>query len=518
MFKLFMRADAELRWLLGIGIAAAYAVCFWVLRGYSQDQWYLPAGLRVAVLLLFPYRYWPYLIAGDIAACFHYRRELIPEHGASWVIVSTLTMMPATALVVYAHKRLIEAGRLYWYPSLTLLSALSVWGVNSMSAFFWARGIEPFQLENALRVMVGNYLGILVLTPVGILYRPGKVVARLSPDFWPNVIGALAAIAALFAIASLWPNLLPAHQHGLKMLMLIPAVALALLHGWHGVAVGVAMVDLALGLFTLQGPTIIGDYDQDVFLTQRGFAVSATLLFGFCALITHWRRAGHHDSHREQAIAIARSSLAASERELQRRTQELTELGDSVRQSYSNAARSLREHGHHEAAMAVQSDGAQRAREIRNQLTLLYPVEIRLVGLYGALGSGMIADIWRRNGKVERSLRGDAGALSFDLQLAAYRTVCDLVSLLQQTGHPHLALRVRCGRGGRWSYLAAVIATADRDDAPFKPEFAMLETGYIASRVLAYGGSVHRRAHRVAFMICEPLDTSHLRPDPAWGG
>lgn len=506
MFKLFTRADAELRWLLGIGIAAAYAVCFLLLRGYSQDQWYPPAGLRVAALLLFPYRYWPYLIVGDITAVFYYRRELIPEHGMGWVVASTLTAMPVTALVVYAHKHLIEAGRLHWYPSLTMLSALSLSVVNVVSAYFWARGIETFNIENGLRLVVANYLGILVLTPLGILYRSGNAVAPLSPNFWPNAIGAFAAVAVLFAVAAAWPSLLPAHQHGLKMLMLVPAVALTLLHGWRGVAVGVAIVDLAIGLFTMQGPAIIGEYDQDVFLTQRGFAVSATILFGFCALSTQWRRANHHDSHREQAIAIARSSLAASERELQRRTQELTELGDSVRESYSHAARSLREHGHHEAAMAIQSDGVQRAREIRNQLTLLYPVEIRSVGLYGALGSGMIADIWRRNGKVVRSLRGDAGALSFDLQLAAYRTICDLVSLLQQTGHPHLTLRVRCGRTGRCSGLAVTIAPADRDEAPFKPEFAMLETGYIASRVLAYGGLVHRRGNRISLMMHEPLD------------
>ncbi|WP_189644728.1 MASE1 domain-containing protein [Luteimonas gilva] len=490
---------------MGIGIAAAYAVCFLLLRGYSQDQWYLPAGLRVAVLLLFPYRYWPYLILGDVAAVLCYRTKLIPEHGMGWVVVSTVTMMPAAALVVYAHKRRIEAGRLHWYPSLTLLSALSVSAVNAVSGYFLATGLEPFKLENALRLVIGNYLGILVLTPLGVLYRSGNAVAPLSPNFWPNAIGAFAAVAALFAVAAAWPSLLPAHQHGLKMLMLIPAVALALLHGWRGVAVGVAMVDLAIGLFTMQSPAIVGEYDQDVFLTQRGFAMSATVLFGFCALITQWRPTGRHDNHRQQAIAIARSSLAASERELERRTQELTELGDSVRESYSHAARSLREHGHHEAAMAIQSDGVQRAREIRNQLTLLYPVEIRSVGLYGALGSGMIADIWRRNGKVVRSLRGDAGALSFDLQLAAYRTICDLVSLLQQTGHPHLALRVRCGQSGRWSYLAATITSADSDGAPFNHEFAMLETGYIASRVLAYGGVVHRREHRIAFMMREAL-------------
>lgn len=42
----------------GLALAAAYALLCWGTRQVSMDQFHLPAGVRVAALLMFPPRLW----------------------------------------------------------------------------------------------------------------------------------------------------------------------------------------------------------------------------------------------------------------------------------------------------------------------------------------------------------------------------------------------------------------------------------------------------------------------------
>ncbi|MFC6840257.1 MASE1 domain-containing protein [Xanthomonas theicola] len=67
----------------GALLSAAYCAAFLVAWRCSVDQWYLPAGLRVATLLFLPYRLWPYLLLGDTAALLMIRVPMAQEQGAS---------------------------------------------------------------------------------------------------------------------------------------------------------------------------------------------------------------------------------------------------------------------------------------------------------------------------------------------------------------------------------------------------------------------------------------------------
>jgi len=149
--------------------------------------------------------------------------------------------------------------------------------------------------------------------------------------------------------------------------------------------------------------------------------------------------------------------------------------------------------------------GAKKSREIRDQLILLFPEEIESANLYRALSSGLIAEAWQRDGQVvDRSLRGNADLLSFDLQLAAYRIICDIVGLLQKAGHRNLSLKVRCSRRRAHGGLVIRIAQSDTNGPGFKPEFESLDNTYVAGRVLAYGGRIHRHTHRITVLMHEP--------------
>ena len=50
-----------LAWGRYLAVAGAYAACYELTRNVSFSHWMLPAGLRLACLLLVPRRYWPAL-------------------------------------------------------------------------------------------------------------------------------------------------------------------------------------------------------------------------------------------------------------------------------------------------------------------------------------------------------------------------------------------------------------------------------------------------------------------------
>lgn len=62
-------------------VCVGYALCYAMLRDVSVSHWNLPAGLRVACLLLFPYRYWPALLVGELIPVSHHAWSHVNDFG-----------------------------------------------------------------------------------------------------------------------------------------------------------------------------------------------------------------------------------------------------------------------------------------------------------------------------------------------------------------------------------------------------------------------------------------------------
>lgn len=514
MQSLFKWIEGELRWRWGIVIAIGYAFCYVALRPLATDQWYLPAGLRVAALLLIPVRYWPYLIAGDITALIYSRYSFADEFGLLWLLVASAVLMPGVAGVVYLHRKMLVQDRLYGFLSVAVFAAITASLFNITTNYLFVdQSYEPVTWERAARYAVGHYLGIWTLAPIALMLKfPITDRSSVHALKWQACL-ALAAIGILCALVLQFPNLSVEKQHSLRLLTILPAAALTFLHGWRGAAIGIAGANLAIAL-TMQRENVPGTTDPVTYLSQQFLAVLAPVLFGLGVVISrHLQKANLNrlaeeraKKAEEHAKAMARSSYVASERELQRRAESIVKLGEQVKKTFDNAAEELLEQGQHKVALKFRNAGVLRAREIQDELTLLYPIEIQSVGLYEALSSGLIAKVWAQEGHVDRSLRGKADGFSFDLQLAAYRIICDIVSLLQRTGHPHLSLQVRSGKRRGHCGILIRVAIAGGDDAGIHPSTPIIDNTYIAGRVLAYGGLVHRRSHHISVLMSEPLE------------
>ncbi|MEW6383765.1 MAG: hypothetical protein AB1514_07305, partial [Pseudomonadota bacterium] len=88
----------------GLALALLYALACWGARKLSLDQFFLPAGVRVAALLLCPPRLWPYLLIGEYAYFAHLRIPLISKYNLTWVILASVFLMPAVMLIVRLHR------------------------------------------------------------------------------------------------------------------------------------------------------------------------------------------------------------------------------------------------------------------------------------------------------------------------------------------------------------------------------------------------------------------------------
>ncbi len=495
----------RLKWS-GLALAGAYAICFLVLRNpnLSVDQWYLPAGLRVATLLVFPYRYWPYLFAGEIAAFIYLRHALVAKYGLPWMVVSSSVLMPTAAYIVYRHRHLIRSDHKHWFLSVAVLAAVSITALNIATTYFLMSSGDPVTWDRAARYVVGDYLGILMLAPMALLWKQRKLEYPFPRKLRWDALISFAAIATLCALVVWLPDASDLQKNSLRVLIIVPAAVLTYLHGWRGAAVGIVGANLAIAL-TMHRVDIVGEHDPDTFLVQVILAVTASVLLGLGSIISHhYRRARKYDLTGQKAIAVARTCVLSSERELRERAMKLRLIGEAMETSLREVIEWLRERGHHAAAKDLQQASDLQSQQFREQLNLVYPSEIELYGLYLALQSS-IAKIWAQDAMVFTRLNGNPQQLSLDLQVAAYRSICDAVAILIdcEPGRS-LIVKARCGRRGEQCGIAISVGLLDYT-ARLTSKTLNTALSALAGRVLAYGGSVRCRRNRISLGLSEPL-------------
>ena len=78
-------------------VCAAYALLYTLVRHVSFSYWFLPAGLRLALLLLVPYRYWPALVVGEMVPLAYAGFDNMERFGGLW---TALMLVPPIGLAM----------------------------------------------------------------------------------------------------------------------------------------------------------------------------------------------------------------------------------------------------------------------------------------------------------------------------------------------------------------------------------------------------------------------------------
>lgn len=134
---------------------------------------------------------------------------------------------------------------------------------------------------------------------------------------------------------------------------------------------------------------------------------------------------------------------------------------------------------------------------------MVYPTELEHAGLYVALHASGLSETWNASHRMARPLLGgDPCQLSMGLQLAAYRTFAEAVSLLLKEETGQIQISARCGRykGTRGIVLNIALLDRHRTLAPRTMERAI---DRLSARAHAYSGSVQCRGHRITMVLLD---------------
>lgn len=494
----------------GLALAALYALACWATRQVSLDQFYLPAGVRVAAVLLCPPRFWPYLLLGEYAYFAQMRLPMIERYGLTWVILASLFQMPIVMMIVHLHRRMISAAKNAWLISVATSAAVLITLLNLLLAqSLWPSPPEFPLMTGIVRLVVGDFIGILTLAPLALLWARRK--AEPIPGKWAfaQILGALALMVVFGVSAAQLPPEAATGKFSLQLLMALPAILLTCVHGWKGAAVGVPTLNMIIGLTTPSAH--LGSFDPGSFFTQQIMALTGAALLVLGSRITHYyHRSRLREVGERNAIRLARSSHVASELDLRERALHLRKLGDGIDHSLNEVINWLMAQGHQAIAESLIHMASVHSRKFREQTSMVYPAAVEHLGLYVALRAGGVREAWEKTARIAcPSLLGDPCQLSVGLQLAAYRTLIDAVTLLLQSERGQIHVRARCGKVGSHRGIVMTVALLDPQQQ-LSSATRNAATERLAGRALAYGGSLKCRHNRIRLSMRETGSVASL--------
>lgn len=521
------------QWMRYIAVAVGYGLAATLFLGVSVAQWNIFSGLRVAVFLLAPYRYWPALIVGESGYFIGLSIQCGPEFGTTWALLDAIpSSLYAAPLMYWIRERLrpitkdrtVDMGALL---GCALLISIFV-TLISMMLFHVMRvppGYEIHDAELISRYIIGNYLGILAVTPLALfIYQASRgfdlrVLYRRAANsslFFETVAVALPVFAFLVWLGFSAPPHAPMRQM-VQVATFLPVVWLALRHGSQGGAIGGTLASCAVMLLmpelrdpsTLQAEAVLA------------FAISTMLLMG--ARITALdKRAQREQYDIGTAYALAQRNVYIGEMQLRMTSHAVEQIQESVQTGFAMIMGRLRQ-----LQPAVDDRKYQRqARVAQDQLhrlaDSLYPRALRDRGLLNALRDGTMAGLLDEGGLTYScDLRGPLSQLSYTLRLTIYRIVWEAVAeACSKKDISDIRVRIRgVNAAGRQAVIVSVrfhthaarLAEIRWDD--LLPRIARSTSGLglqaIRDRAELFGGRAHTRAlsqgWRISVVLFDPI-------------
>lgn len=503
----------------GLALSTAYCTTYLAAWYLSFDQWFLPAGLRVACLLLLPYRYWPYMFAGDAGAMLTLRAPKADDYGEAWAYLSPFLPLPMMSLVALCLRRYIKTIKQHtrWLPLTALLLAASA-ALSNLTVNYVLSGPEaPDVFDSFLRFSTGQYLGILMSIPLLLawLHRRQNQFP-LKPLVQDSCI-AIVMIGLMYSLVVWTPNVQDAYRQLMLMLMLLPAAFLAFLHGWRGASIGVVIVNLTISQ-TLTYTGLPGTHDDIIFIVQQALAIAAAIMLLFGSKITeHYEEAREAGVAESEALVLAHKSFLSTEHVLREQMLYMAQLQMLFDDERKDTVEWIKAQGYSQMAMDLNARGVMHRRLFNVRAPALYPIRIERDGLFAVIYSPKFTEFWAANAEVDYRLKGQSRDLTVDLQLAAYRCICHAMALLAESAPESYRIGIRIWHGSRRRGIALYVAAV-----PTQPlhvtQAGVTAAAMLNARVLAQRGIVRRDAHRVRVLLSEPLDavTTPLDPVPVF--
>ncbi len=491
---------------LGLALlyAAIYAVAFRIAWQHSEDQFYLPAGLRIAALLFSPYRFWPSILIGDVVAMMAIRVPIAPDMRVSaiWPYASSALLCPIVSLAPLAIRTRFESAMSNerWLP--VALLAAAIWGVSVSTSLNVLLGgpVEHDLVAYIYRFSIGQYLSIMVAVLPVLVWVRRNATAYAPPHL------ARDAIVAVLMLAIAYAALLESSQQWEKLAllggMLLPPVTLAFLHGWRGAAIGIVVATFALGIST-PDTGLLGNKDLVVFVAQQSLAVVGTVLMVLgSAVSSEYDKTSRLQQAKVDALWLARCNHLSAEALLRDRAQAIADAQAEIDAGYRKTVKQLKAEGRYTLALQVNTQGFQNSRMLFEQVTALYPLDLDSLGLFEVLQSDEFLAV-AYSSVTKASLRGRIEHHSATLQLVAHRSIAHAIELLPLG---EIQLQVRAWTLGRRRGISVTLRSYAKTSNELDKRGLLLAEAQLQAKVQAYGGAFKRRRMRVFFTLTEDVD------------
>lgn len=492
----------------GIAIAVLYGFAYLALRYISFNQWFLPAGLRAACLLFLPYRYWPFVVLGEIGITLSQKIEMIEYYGRPWVYGSSILLAPLTAFApLCVRKKLTSRDAIaHWLPLVTFVIALWTSIAKTLLNYLLDGPKQPENLKMFGGYFIGDYLGTLTILMFVFLIYFYWHERRVPNRFIRHATISAALTGSLYTVIeySLADNDL------LKLTMLMsmttPAVLLTYYHGWRGAAIGSLLASVGIAQ-TMIYTGIKDSQDEVVLYAQFWLLLSSTVFLLLGSQITrHYQKAKASGFAEQEALKLARMSLLSNEPAVRDQLILMANMQVLMDDERDHLAKDLRANGKSREAMELHRRGVEHRQLFEMQALVVYPIGIERDGLFSVLDSSMFRESRASGAVVDMAFgRIDPRTLSEDLQMSAYRCLCHAIDQLSDWEPTcyRLRLRVWHGRARRGIYISTTIATEyERQATPHGESASLL----LDARVKAHGGILHRTPHRIRLLLSESVE------------
>lgn len=315
---MFSRTMAR-QWPRQLLVVLGYALAYGLFHDVLVPQYSLAFGLRLAILTITPYRYWPALVLGEALFTGYIAIQCMPDFGPTWSAFRAVPMILLVMPIVYMGRErfgLIGTTKQTNVPVLVLaclVAALTV-AVFQDGLTFSVKHLpatHPGPLFTFVRFFLMNYVGALTFTPLMMCIREVMLsrrwAARCSLIQWRILTGgALGLVLVLTMLTWVSAHLAadPAIRNIAQIAMFVPVVVLALRYGWYGAAMGGAAAGFAVEAL------MASRYDNNGMQAQTliAFAISTMLLLGKHITVFSPREQ-HGRPNSRLALATAQQSI-----------------------------------------------------------------------------------------------------------------------------------------------------------------------------------------------------------------
>ncbi len=427
-------------------LSLVYAGAWLAFLQPSQVLWFLPAGLRLAVLWVLPAKRWPWLLVAEgLVACYlDWRTDdsLLDPHFVALSFAPLLVYASAVYLVRGKNcgPALNTPRNMLILLACGTLSALMVSPILSYfyeSASFDAISFDPGTWGSIFAFAYGDLIGQLILGPLLILLLGADRAMLRGPSLWISVM--IAGIAASLVL------LLLHHHHELAPFLLLlvftPMFLVAFLKGWKGAALSVALTGVLVEVYLHFNPLPL-----DLIVLQLAFALisSGSLVLGAAMSALRDSHLSLQLQHRN--VAQMNSQLLKAGEELRHISQRLVrleeqgqreladeldvELGQSLHTLGTHlgmAVRSVKEQDTLKMLFSIRDKTREMEDSLRRVLRQLRPKALDNKGLKEAINNGPLHEVLDDAGvALESHFVGPLNILQEDEKTAIYR-ICQTI-------------------------------------------------------------------------------------------